>query len=169
MSEVKSTSPVLTNSGSNILNLCSHKICSKEIHTADSYSFSYCEKCAVMILNKDGLQVPGIKPKDRRFIQEMEVNDCMKMMKAQTAAFLREEIKSNYLSVRKKVISLLKELFRKHHQFSEGTFYLTLEYLDRILGPIEQVNIISDAKLELLIIGSFLLAGKICFDFFLYK
>lgn len=166
MSEVKSTSPVLSNSNINVLNLCSHNISLKEKHTIDSISFSYCQKCGVMVLNKEGLQIPGIKPKERRFIQEIDVSDCVKTMKSHVVAFVHEEIKNNYLSVRKKVISLLKELFRKHHQFSEATFYLALEYLDRILGPIEQVNIISEAKLELLIIGSFLLAGKNKFRFY---
>jgi hypothetical protein len=152
MSELKSTVCNFTN----LFNVCSHKICLKEIH--DNYSF--CKKCGVMVLIKDGLQIPGIKPKERRFIQELDVSDCVKMMKSYVQEFLPEEVKSNYLTVRKKVISLSKELFRKYHHFSEATFYLTLEYLDRILGPIEQVNIISEAKLELLVIGSFLLAGK---------
>ena len=139
----------------NLSNICAHKICEK----VKNMSFSFCIKCGVMIIIKEGLQVPGIKPKERRFKQEVDCSESVKMLRIYNKIDQVEEVKTSYLAVRRKVISLLKELFKKH-KFSESTLYLALEYLARILGPIEQVNVISEAKLELLVIGSFLLAGK---------
>ena len=141
-------------------NECTHK---KLCKTKESYTF--CADCGVLALLVSENNIFAMKPTNRLIKVEFGSNmDSYNMMKDRALALTEDQntknLKlSNYLPIRKTMIEFLNQLIKKH-KFTNETFHLTIHYLDTIFKSYEEFKNISDAKLDLHVVGCFLLAGK---------
>jgi len=131
-----------------------------------SNTIFFCEKSGCLIKNCGSKLVKPFKPKDFRSIKHTEIDwkESFSIMKEFISKnYDNDEVtikRSCFLVLRKKYITFLKELTKKY-KFRDQTFYTTLEFADKILRNLDAIQSISYSKLELIVIGCFLLAGKI--------
>jgi hypothetical protein len=132
----------------------------------NSNKIFFCKKTGCLIKTSGSKLIKPFKPKDFRSIRHTEIDwkESFSIMKEFISKnYDNDEVtikKSSFVVLRKKYITFLKELTKKY-KFCDQTFYTTLEFADKILRNLDSIQSITYSKLELIVIGCFLLAGKI--------